>query len=89
MIVDFPCLVSLDINPLLADGEGVIALDARIEIEPEPSRRRARIRLAIRPYPSGWAKEFSGGGTHITSGRSSRPTSRSIPTSLPGFRPMI
>ncbi|RUW88851.1 GNAT family N-acetyltransferase [Mesorhizobium sp. M7A.F.Ca.US.011.01.1.1] len=63
MIVDFPCLVSMDINPLLADAEGVIALDARIEIEPErveePGPNPA---LAIRPYPSGWEKEFSAGG---------------------------
>ncbi|MER9371127.1 bifunctional acetate--CoA ligase family protein/GNAT family N-acetyltransferase [Mesorhizobium sp. M0491] len=65
MIVDFPCLVSLDINPLLADAAGVIAVDARIEIEPErveePGPNRA---LAIRPYPSGWEKEFSTDGMH-------------------------
>lgn len=58
LIVDFPCIVSMDINPLLADSEGVIALDARIEIElsdvehagPNPA-------LAIRPYPAAWEKE--------------------------------
>ncbi|KRB18292.1 MULTISPECIES: bifunctional acetate--CoA ligase family protein/GNAT family N-acetyltransferase [Mesorhizobium] len=63
MIVDFPCLVSMDINPLLADSAGVIALDARIEIEPErveePGPNRA---LAIRPYPSGWERQFSADG---------------------------
>lgn len=67
MTVDFPCLVSLDINPLLADAEGVIALDARIEIEPErveePGPNPA---LTIRPYPSGWEKTFSAGGTHYS-----------------------
>ena len=61
MIVDFPCLVSMDINPLLADADGVIALDARIEIEPErveePGPNPA---LAIRPYPSGWEKDVFG-----------------------------
>ncbi|RUW69108.1 acetate--CoA ligase family protein, partial [Mesorhizobium sp. M1E.F.Ca.ET.063.01.1.1] len=31
MTIDFPCLTSLDINPLLGDAAGVIALDARIE----------------------------------------------------------
>lgn len=59
MIVDFPCLVSLDVNPLLADAEGVIALDARIEIDPrrvdEPAPNPA---LAIRPYPSGWSRDL-------------------------------
>ncbi|RWK08963.1 bifunctional acetate--CoA ligase family protein/GNAT family N-acetyltransferase [Mesorhizobium sp.] len=63
MIVDFPCLVSLDINPLLADAEGVIALDARIEIDPrrvnEPAPNAA---LAIRPYPSGWSRDFQSDG---------------------------
>ncbi|WP_027169450.1 bifunctional acetate--CoA ligase family protein/GNAT family N-acetyltransferase [Mesorhizobium sp. WSM3224] len=59
MIVDFPCLVSLDINPLLADDEGIIALDARIEIDPrrveEPAPNPA---LSIRPYPSGWGRDL-------------------------------
>ncbi|WFP78310.1 bifunctional acetate--CoA ligase family protein/GNAT family N-acetyltransferase [Mesorhizobium sp. WSM4906] len=63
MIVDFPCLVSLDINPLLADSEGVIALDARIEIDPrrmdEPAPNPA---LAIRPYPSGWSRDLLSDG---------------------------
>ncbi|RWM23067.1 bifunctional acetate--CoA ligase family protein/GNAT family N-acetyltransferase [Mesorhizobium sp.] len=63
MIVDFPCLVSLDINPMLADATGVIALDARIEIDPrrvdEPAPNPA---LAIRPYPSGWSRDFLSDG---------------------------
>jgi acetyltransferase len=60
MIVDFPCIVSMDINPLLADADGVIALDARIEIEPErvdePGPNSA---LAIRPYPSEWTSNLA------------------------------
>jgi acetyltransferase len=39
----------LDINPLLADAAGVIALDARLRIAPTPSSGSAR--LAIAPYP--------------------------------------
>ncbi|MER8631437.1 bifunctional acetate--CoA ligase family protein/GNAT family N-acetyltransferase [Mesorhizobium opportunistum] len=67
MIIDFPCLVSLDINPLLADAEGVIALDARIEIEPERVEAAGpNPALAIRPYPSGWEKAFSVGDTHYS-----------------------
>ena len=61
MIVDFPCIVAMDINPLLADADGVVALDARIEIEPgdvecgAPTRRSpsGRIRPAGRSrYPA-------------------------------------
>ncbi|MCZ8546243.1 bifunctional acetate--CoA ligase family protein/GNAT family N-acetyltransferase [Mesorhizobium qingshengii] len=65
MIVDFPCLVSMDINPLLADTAGVIALDARIEIEPERVEEPGpNLALAIRPYPTGWTRDFSAGGAH-------------------------
>lgn len=63
MIVDFPCLVSLDVNPLLVDANGAIALDARIEIDPErvdePGPNPA---LAIKPYPVGWSRDFVTGG---------------------------
>jgi acetyltransferase len=65
MIVDFPCIVSVDINPLLADAEGVMALDARIEIDPEAvGEQGPNPALAIRPYPAEWEKKFSGGGAN-------------------------
>ncbi|HHZ10238.1 MAG TPA: GNAT family N-acetyltransferase, partial [Rhizobiales bacterium] len=63
MIVDFPCIAGMDINPLLADADGVVALDARLEIEPaaveQPGPNAA---LAIRPYPAGWETDISGDG---------------------------
>lgn len=60
LVVDFPCIVSMDVNPLLADSEGVIALDARIEIEPEQVERPSpNPALAIRPYPAAWEKNVT------------------------------
>jgi acetyltransferase len=64
MVVDLPCIMSMDINPLLADSEGVIALDARIEFDPGLVERKGpHPGLAIRPYPSGWEKEITAGGS--------------------------
>jgi len=50
MVIDLPELQELDINPLFADADGVIALDARICVKPVNGNGLER--LAIRPYPA-------------------------------------
>jgi acetyltransferase len=49
LIVEFPEIEELDINPLLADKDGVVALDARVRVR--PASVTGAERLAIRPYP--------------------------------------
>ncbi|MBI3709283.1 MAG: GNAT family N-acetyltransferase, partial [Proteobacteria bacterium] len=48
LVVERGEVVELDINPLLADADGVIALDARIRVRPGGG---GAARLAVRPYP--------------------------------------
>ncbi|MCB1379357.1 MAG: acetate--CoA ligase family protein [Alphaproteobacteria bacterium] len=49
LIIDNPDIVELDINPLLADETGVIAVDVRVRIAPDAQIGDRR--LSISPYP--------------------------------------
>ena len=62
MAADLPEIRELDINPLLADARGVIAVDARIAVAPVPATQRkgsGHLRFAIRPYPQEWETPFT------------------------------
>jgi acetyltransferase len=54
LVIDFPEILEVDINPLAVSGDGFIALDARIAIDRELALKGAepRSHLVIEPYPS-------------------------------------
>ncbi|WP_075222236.1 bifunctional acetate--CoA ligase family protein/GNAT family N-acetyltransferase [Acuticoccus yangtzensis] len=57
IVADLPQVRELDINPLLADATGVVAVDARIRVAPaEACLPGSNPRLSIRPYPTTWEK---------------------------------
>ncbi len=59
LAADMPQIRELDINPLLADEKGIVALDARIGVVAgETVRPGGNPRFALRPFPSAWDRKI-------------------------------
>jgi acetyltransferase len=56
LAADFAEIRGLDINPLLADHDGVIAVDARVAVKRVDRPAATHPRFAIRPYPKQWER---------------------------------
>jgi acetyltransferase len=62
LVADFPEIREIDLNPVLADETGVIAVDARVSVAPFERLRRGPLghpRFAIKPYPKEWERQVT------------------------------
>jgi acetyltransferase len=62
LVADFPEIREIDLNPVLADETGVIAVDARMSIAPVERLHpgaSGNPRFAIRPYPTEWERHVT------------------------------
>jgi acetyltransferase len=58
LIVEQPWIREIDINPLLASGDAIVALDARVVLHAADIAPAALPKPAIRPYPAQYVREW-------------------------------
>jgi acetyltransferase len=61
LAADVPEIRDLDVNPVLADIAGMVALDARVAIAPSEPKFKGvgHPRFSIRPYPKEWERQLT------------------------------
>lgn len=77
LVSDFPEIVEMDFNPVLANAERVVALDSRILVRnARPAKNGAH--LAIRPYPNEWEQSVEYGDGERALVRPVRPEDEAL-----------
>ena len=67
LVCEVPALAELDINPLIADESGAIAVDARVVLRPPPPQRDRYAHMAIHPDPANLVGTWQpAGGPEVT-----------------------
>lgn len=58
LVAEHPWIKEMDINPLLASSDQLLALDARVVLHPPETKEEDLPILAIRPYPSEYVMPY-------------------------------
>jgi acetyltransferase len=78
MVCELPWLQEFDINPLIVDEAGAIAVDARVVLRQTPERRGRYAHMAIHPYPSYLVRSWKVPGHPLVTLRPIRPEDAEI-----------
>jgi len=73
MVCELPQLREMDINPIIVDEHGAVAVDARVVLDHAPGSSGSYNHLAILPYPSAYEREWPMKGGDLYTIRPIRP----------------
>jgi acetyltransferase len=80
LVADLPEVREIDLNPLIADESGVMALDARVAVKAVAAdeKTHGHPRFAIRPYPKEWERQIDFGSGQQVLLRPVRPEDEAL-----------
>jgi acetyltransferase len=85
LVMEQTWIKEIDINPLLANGDALIALDARVVLHPNEEAKKQLAQPAIRPYPLIYAQPWTMGDGTTLNIRPIRPEDEPLMVQFHGF----